>query len=73
MSLWGPAAEAEIEYRQAELARAWGGRRAARTERSARRAARRTAPVRTERARAQQIKEGIAGMRPAGAHRGLFA
>ncbi|HEV6955404.1 MAG TPA: hypothetical protein VKY86_19350 [Promicromonospora sp.] len=73
MSLWGPATEAEIEYRQAELRRAWGGRRTRRAERPAHRDDRQAAQARTERVRAQQIKEGIAGMRPAGAHRGLFA
>jgi hypothetical protein len=76
MSLWGPAAEAEIEYRQVELQKAWGGRRSSgssrkqsterRTERSTERS---TRPSRTE-----QIREGIAGMRPASTpRRGLFA
>ncbi|MCP2263325.1 hypothetical protein ACFQHV_03410 [Promicromonospora thailandica] len=82
MSLWGPAAEAEIKYRQAELERAWGGRRA--KDRSGR--ARRAAERRTDRgtgrgteraterpARAEQIREGLAGMRPAGAQPGLYA
>ncbi|MFI9485101.1 hypothetical protein ACIG47_01815 [Promicromonospora sp. NPDC052451] len=82
MSLWGPAAEAEIEYRQAELRKAWGGRRTddqgragRRAERRADQGARHRAGRRTEhRSRAEQIQEGIAGMRPAPAARhGLFA
>jgi hypothetical protein len=75
MSLWGPAAEAEIDYRQADLKKAWGNRRTSgpdrerRTERSAERSGRTS---RTS--RAEQIREGIAGMRPAStARRGLFA
>lgn len=74
MSLWGPAVEAEIEYRQTELRKAWGGRRTDDRDRTARRAER--SPDRTtERpSRAEQIREGIAGMRPAPtARRGLFA
>lgn len=73
MSLWGPAVEAEIEYRQAEARKAWGDRRtsgADRAVRAGRRAERRVRADRTE-----QIREGIAGMRPASntARRGLFA
>lgn len=76
MSLWGPAAEAEIEYRQADLKKAWGDRRTngrGRKERAERRAER--SQERSARpSRAEQIREGIAGMRPAGStHRGLFA
>lgn len=79
MSLWGPALEAEVEYRRTELKKAWGGRRprgADRTERSEHRSGRR-AEHRAERSvrkgRAEQIKEGMAGMRPAStARRGLF-
>jgi hypothetical protein len=84
MSLWGPAAEAEIEYRQAEIRRAWGGRRASgadradRAERRAERRSERTSQRRSEHQvradRAEQIREGIAGMRPASTERrGLFA
>jgi hypothetical protein len=76
MSLWGPAAEAEIDYRQADLKKAWGNRRTSgpdrerRTERRAERSAERSGRV----SRAEQIREGIAGMRPAStARRGLFA
>ncbi|WP_369370531.1 hypothetical protein AB1046_17280 [Promicromonospora sp. Populi] len=87
MSLWGPAAEAEIEYRQAELKKSWGSSRASGSDRYDR--AERRAQERTERradrtkrqadrkvrlTRAEQIEEGIAGMRPAPAARhGLFA
>jgi hypothetical protein len=84
MSLWGPAAEAEIDYRQADLKKAWGNRRTSgpdrerRTERRAERRAERSAQRSAERSgragRAEQIREGIAGMRPAStARRGLFA
>jgi hypothetical protein len=75
MSLWGPALDAEIEYRQAEAKKAWGGKASGtdRTDRAPRhekqhekRSAR---PSRTE-----QIRKGISGMRPASAARhGLFA
>ncbi|MEU4360813.1 hypothetical protein [Promicromonospora sp. NPDC023987] len=84
MSMWGPAAEAEIEYRQAEVRKAWGGRRAGGADRHLRsrrrsewRSARRT--ERTERQartdRAEQIRAGVAGMRPVATttRRGLFA
>lgn len=76
MSLWGPAVEAEIEYRQADLKKAWGGRQTKHEGRAERRAGRRA--ERTERAprasRTEQIREGIEGMRPASAARhGLFA
>ena len=84
MSLWGPAAEAEIEYRQAEVRRAWGHRgqsgadRADRAERRAEHRAERRSDRRSEsRVRAdrtEQIREGMAGMRPAPTtRRGLFA
>ncbi|WP_275002182.1 hypothetical protein [Promicromonospora iranensis] len=84
MSLWGPAAEAEIEYRRTELRKAWGDRRtsgadrADRAERRAERRSERTSQRRSERQvradRAEQIREGIAGMRPASTgRRGLFA
>ena len=73
MSLWGPAIEAEIEYRQAEVKKAWGRQGtsgADRADRAERRSERR---VRAE--RAEQIREGIAGMRPAATatRHGLFA
>lgn len=81
MSMWGPAIEAEIEYRQAEVRKAWGGRRASGADRDLR--SRRRSEQRSERGserpvrpdRAEQIREGIAGMRPAAttARRGLFA
>lgn len=81
MSMWGPAVEAEIEYRQAEVRKAWGGRSASGADRylrSLRRAERRAARRAADRARpdrAEQIREGIAGMRPVAdaGHRGLFA
>jgi hypothetical protein len=76
MSLWGPAVEAEIEYRQAEAKKAWGSQRKSgsdRYDRAEHRAGKR-AERRANANRAEQIKEGIAGMRPASAsHRGLFA
>ncbi|MFD6139729.1 hypothetical protein [Promicromonospora sp. NPDC060271] len=72
MSLWGPAVEAEIEYRQAEVKKAWGrqGRSGAdRADRAERRSEHRALAD-----RAEQIREGIAGMRPAATTRhGLFA
>ncbi|MFD2794208.1 hypothetical protein ACFS27_11680 [Promicromonospora vindobonensis] len=81
MSMWGPAVEAEIEYRQAEVEKAWGGRRASGADRFIR--ARRRSEQRSERRaerearpdRAEQIREGIAGMRPVATttRRGLFA
>lgn len=84
MSLWGPAVEAEIEYRQAEVRKAWGRRgqsgadRADRAERRAERRNEQRSDRRSERQvradRAEQIREGIAGMRPAPTtRRGLFA
>ena len=80
MSLWGPAAEAEIEYRQAEIKKAWGAGRASgsdRYDRAVRRSARRSersVDREVHRSRAEQIEEGIAGMRPATtARHGLFA
>jgi len=72
MSLWGPAAEAEIEYRQSQLKEAWGSQGTDRTDRTGRDAERTT--ERPARNRAEQIRKGIAGMRPADApRRGLFA
>jgi len=80
MSMWGPAVDAEIEYRQSEARKAWGGKRTSRSDRTDRIArheksqekqnAKRTVrPSRTE-----QIGKGIAGMRPASSPRhGLFA
>ena len=69
MSLWGPALDAEIEYRHAEAKKAWGGKRTDRSDRAPRTEKRSARPSRTE-----QIKEGIAGMRPASTpRRGLFA
>jgi hypothetical protein len=73
MSLWGPAIEAEIEYRQAEVKKAWGRQGtsgADRADRAERRSERR---VRAD--RAEQIRKGIAGMRPAATttRHGLFA
>ncbi len=79
MSLWGPAVEAEIEYRQAEAKKAWGGRRTSgsdRLDRAPRHEKRSAHQVKRSARpnRAEQIKEGIAGMRPASApRRGLFA
>ena len=70
MSLWGPALDAEIEYRQELAKKSWRTRRPTAADRAARqekRAARLN--------RAEQIREGIAGMRPAPAAKrhGLFA
>jgi hypothetical protein len=84
MSLWGPAVEAEIEYRQAEVRKAWGNRGASgadrgdRPDRRVERRAARQSERRSERQaradRAEQIRQGIAGMRPAsGTRGGLFA
>ncbi|MGI5188915.1 hypothetical protein ACQEVI_12320 [Promicromonospora sp. CA-289599] len=77
MSLWGPAVEAEIEYRQAEVRKAWGRQGtsgADRADRAERRSERRS-ERRVRADRAEQIREGIAGMRPAAttARHGLFA
>lgn len=76
MSLWGPALDAEIEYRQTEARRAWGGRQTSRSG-STRRAARHAEHDEQRSARpsrAEQIRKGIAGMRPASTgHHGLFA
>jgi hypothetical protein len=91
MSMWGPAVEAEIEYRQAEARKAWGGRQASGADRYLR--ARRRSEQRSERRserrarheqrperqarpdRTEQIREGIAGMRPVATttRRGLLA
>jgi hypothetical protein len=80
MSLWGPAFEAEIEYRQTEAKKAWGGKqtkwsdrkdRTSRHEKSREKAPEKRSgrPSRTE-----QIRKGIGGMRPASSPRhGLFA
>lgn len=80
MSLWGPAAEAEIEYRQDEVRKAWGGRHASgadrydRAERRAERRIERKEEREARQSRAEQIEKGIAGMRPASAAgHGLFA
>ncbi len=77
MSLWGPAIEAEIEYRQAEVKKAWGRQGtsgADRADRAERRSERRS-ERRVRADRAEQIREGIAGMRPAATptRHGLFA
>lgn len=81
MSMWGPAVEAEIEYRQAEVRKAWGGRQKSGADRYLR--SRRRSEQRSERRpehqarpdRAERIREGIAGMRPVASatRRGLFA
>ena len=70
MSLWGPAVDAEIEYRQAQAKSAWRTKRPSAADRAARQE-RRAARLN----RAEQIREGIAGMRPAPAAKrhGLFA
>jgi hypothetical protein len=47
MSMWGPAVEAEIEYRQAEVRKAWSGRRTSGADRFVR--SRRRAEQRSER------------------------
>ena len=78
MSLWGPALEAEIEYRQAEVKKAWGARgRAVRTAPTGPSVTGGAAGRNAGRApsRAEQIRKGIAGMRPAAttSRRGLFA
>lgn len=69
MSMWGPAVDAEIEYRQAEAKKAWRSKRPSAADRAARQERRAARANRTE-----QIREGIAGMRPAPTRRhGLFA
>jgi hypothetical protein len=80
MSLWGPAVEAEIEYRQEQVRQAWGGSRTSggdrfgRSRRRAERRAERSSERQERPGRAEQIREGIAGMRPAATtRRGLFA
>lgn len=65
MSLWGPALDAEVEYRAERARRAWGGRR---TKQPKDRRAARGATAR----RATQIRRGLWGMRPA-AHHGRLA
>lgn len=76
MQLWGPALDAEIEYRQSEMRKAWGGRStdAARGDRAISTAERRAHSTRSDRSdrpdrpdrpdRAERIRVGIAGMRP---------
>jgi hypothetical protein len=76
MSLWGPALDAEIEYRQAQAKKSWGGKKtssSARTDRISRHEkAQEKRPVRPS--RTEQIPKGIAGMRPVSTPaRGLFA
>ncbi|MEU4384645.1 hypothetical protein [Promicromonospora sp. NPDC023805] len=72
MSLWGPAMEAEIEYRQAEVRKAWGHQGKSGADGADR--AERRSERRVRAGRAEQIREGIAGMRPAATtRRGLFA
>lgn len=76
MSLWGPALDAEIEYRQTEAKKAWAGKQTSRSDRADRAArhAKHDEKRSARRSRAEQIREGIAGMRPASTgHRGLFA
>jgi hypothetical protein len=84
MSLWGPALDAEIEYRQTEAKNAWGGKRtswADRTDRTSRheksqeKAPEKAPEKRSGRpSRTEQIRKGISGMRPASSPRhGLFA
>ncbi|MFI2490508.1 hypothetical protein ACH47X_26590 [Promicromonospora kroppenstedtii] len=69
MSLWGPAMDAEIEYRQERAKDAWRAKRPSAADRAARQEKREARASRTE-----QIRAGIAGMRPApAARRGLFA
>jgi len=69
MSLWGPAIDAEIEYRQERAKNAWRTKRPSAADRAARQEKREARANRTE-----QIRAGIAGMRPApAARRGLFA
>ncbi|NUS88469.1 hypothetical protein [Promicromonospora sukumoe] len=69
MSLWGPAIDAEIEYRQERARSAWHAKRPSAADRAARQEKRAARANRTE-----QIRAGIAGMRPApAARRGLFA
>jgi hypothetical protein len=76
MSLWGPALDAEIEYRQTQAKKSWGGKQtswSARTDRISRREkAQEERPARPS--RTEQIRKGIAGMRPVSTPaRGLFA
>jgi hypothetical protein len=80
MSLWGPALDAEIEYRQAEARKAWGGKRtswADRTDRASRheKSQEKAPEKRSGRpSRTEQIRKGLGGMRPASSPRhGLFA
>ncbi|RPF22703.1 hypothetical protein [Myceligenerans xiligouense] len=73
MSLWGPALDAEVEYRGERLRQAWGGRpRKDRSKDAAKDTERRTARKPAGK-RAAEIGRGVRGMRPAPAHRGLFA
>lgn len=72
MMLWGPAVDAEIEYRQAEAKKAWRSKRTDRRDGSGR--AERSEPAQRRPERTQQIREGIAGMRPEStARHGLYA
>lgn len=77
MTLWGPAMEAEIEYRQSEVRKAWGGRPqrgADRSDRTTERRADRARSSSTQPDRIEQIRAGISGMRPGRAtHKGLPA
>lgn len=71
MSLWGTAFDAEVEYRAERLRAAWGGRRRAASKDAGARKGRRGATP--PEPRGAQIRRGLSGMRPAPAHRGLFA
>jgi hypothetical protein len=80
MSLWGPALDAEIEYRQTEAKRAWGGKRTSWSDRKDRtsrpeKSQEKGSEKRSGRpSRTEQIRKGIEGMRPASSPRhGLFA
>ncbi|WP_454850548.1 hypothetical protein [Promicromonospora soli] len=84
MSLWGPAFEAEIEYRQTEATKAWGSKqtkwsdrkdRTSRHEKSHEKSREQAPEKRSGRpSRTEQIRKGIEGMRPAsGPRHGLFA
>lgn len=58
MSLWGPALDAEVEYRYERARRSWGTRRT-------KDASRRTGTVCGSVARrAERLRRGIEGMRP---------
>ncbi|GAB4084217.1 hypothetical protein GCM10028784_08470 [Myceligenerans cantabricum] len=70
MSLWGPALDAEVEYRAEQARKAWGGR--PRPSAAPRRRRRREKATEVEK-RTAQIRRGVWGMRPEPAPRGLFA